>query len=221
MATTQPKDRERDFSMEDTLLIQKSETLHTHFLNYLAQFSAFDPDLNAAYAGNWLSSINECEGTETDETVMDQLQHHSEELDQAKKEGFIAASELEHYVKKAFPNKKRKAEEFGFTERKKARATQLNQYMWLIVMKKIAEDYSAELAAVGMPATLLTNLSTKTQTILEKETQQEYFKHLRIRYSSQRIEKLNKLYTFCSNVNKAAQIVFSNEPAERGLFIIY
>ncbi len=221
MATTQPKDRERDFSMEDTLLIQKSETLHTHFLNYLARFSAFDPDLNAAYAGNWLSSINECEATETDETVMDQLQHHSEELEQAKKAGFTIASELEHYVKKAFPAKKRKAEEFGFTERKKARATQLNQYMWLLVMKKIAEDYSAELAAVGMPAILLTNLGTKTQTILEKETQQEYFKHLRIRYSSQRVEKMNNLYEFCKTVNSAAQSVFYNEPEEKGLFIIY
>lgn len=221
MATTQPKDREREFSMEDTLLIQKNRTFHGHFLNYLARFSAFDPDLNAAYAGNWLSSINECEATETDETVMDQMQQYTDELDEAQKEGFTIASELEHYVKKAFPNKKRKAEEFGFTERKKARATQLNQYMWLTVMKKIAEDYSAELAAAGMPATLLTNMGTKTQTILEKETQQEYFKHLRIRYSSQRIEKLNTLYKFCSNVNKAAQIVFSNEPAERGLFTIY
>lgn len=221
MAATQLKDRERDFTMEDTLLFQRSRTIRGHFLNYLASFTALSAELDATYAANWMLLIEECEGTETDETVMDQMGQYSSELDDAKKEGFKAANDLEFYVKKAFPGKKRMLEEFGLTERKKARATQFAQHMWMIVLKKIADDYAPELAAAGMPATVLSTLQAKTETILEKETQQEYFKHLRIRYSRQRIEKLNKLYTYCTSVNNAAQVVFYNEPEERGLFTIY
>ncbi len=221
MATTQLKDREREFSMEDTLLIQKCRTLRGHFLNYTVRFSAFAPDLNATFAANWLALIEECESTETDETVMDQLQQYSSDLDEAKKQGFIAANSLEFYVKSAFPDKKRILEEFGFTERKKARAAQFNQYMWMVVMKKIAADYSAELAAAGMPATFLSDFDATTQNLLQRETDQEYFKHLRIRYSRQRIEKMNTLYKYCTTINRASQSVFYNEPEERGLFTIY
>ena len=195
--------------------------MRQHFLNYITEFSNFDIDFNATFAANWLTSINECEGTETDETVMDQSAQNSADLAEAKKKGFLAADDLEYYVKKAFPGKKRVLDEFGFTERKKARAAQFNQHMWLTVMKKIADDYVSELASVGMPATVLPDLATKTANILEKETEQEYFKHLRIRYSRLRIDKLNKLYGFCVTVNSGAQSVFYDKPEERALFNIY
>jgi len=221
MADENTKERERDFTMEDSLLIHKSRTLRGLFLQNIAPFTAFDNDLDSTYADNWLTLIEECEGTETDETVMDQSAQNSADLDEAKKEGFTAANDLEYYVKKAFPEKKRIMEEFGFTEKKKARAAQFNQYMWMRVMKKIAEDYLTELNAVNMPASVMSNLETKTQEVLEKETTQEYYKHLRIRFSRLRIERLNKLYKYCTTVNSAAQVVFDDEPEEKALFNIY
>lgn len=221
MANKKQKYRERDFTMDDTLLIQKSRTLRVHFLNYLSLFTALDNELDATFAASWLTSVEECEGTETDETVMDQLSQYSAELETAKKEGFTAANDLEYYVGKAFPENKRVMEEFGFTERKKARAAQFNQHMWMKVMKKIADDYQPELTTAGMPTSVLSILASKTTTLLEKETEQEYYKHLRIRYLRIRIEKMNRLYSYCTRVNRAAQVIFYNQVEERGLFTIY
>lgn len=212
--------RNRDFDIEDTLLIQRSRTIRGHFIHELAAFTAFDPDLNATYAANWLLSIDQCEAHPTDETTVDQLQQHTDELEQAVKAGFAAAADLEFYVQKAFPDDESYREEFGFNERKKARARTLNLLIWLEVMLQIATDYSTELAAVNMPPTLLPDLQNVQQNAVQKEIAQEYYKRIRKRLLRQRIQKFNKLYSFFTTVNKAAQIVFKADEERRGLFTL-
>lgn len=221
MATRRPKDRERDFTMEDNLLIQKAKTLCASFSDHIAPFTAFDSEFDATYTDNWKLAIEDAEACPTDETVKDILSQHTQELAKAKDEGFIAASDLEYYTGKAYPGKKRIMEEFGFTERKKARAAQFNQLMWLRVMKKIADDHLTPLNAAGMPATLLPNLETKTANILEKETMQEYYKHVRIRLVRERIDKHNKVYEFCTRTSEVAKLIFRNNNALYTMFNIY
>jgi hypothetical protein len=213
-------ERDKDFRMEFSLLVQRSRTLHGHFLNHLAAFSSFAPHLNAAWAATWLAQINDCEQHPTDESTVDEQQQKTDEVVQAKKQGFDAANELEYYVKRAFPDDEYVLEEFGFNERKKARAHSLNQLVWLEVMKKVADDYVAELAAADMPPAILTNLQTKQQNCVQKEIEQEYFKRIRKRLARQRIKKYNALYKMCTSVRDAAQSVFINEPEERGLFTL-
>ncbi len=208
----------RNYDMDDALLLQRSRTVRQLFINYMAAFMAFDPDLDATYAANWLLSIEECRDHPTDETTVDQQQQHTDELEQAIKEGFAAANDLEYYVKKAFPGDKSYREEFGFGERTKARQRTLNLLIWLEVMIKIANDYPAELAAVNMPASVLTNLQAKQQNAVQKEIAQEYFKRMRKRLARQRVKNFNTLYGFFTRINNAAQIVFANEKEERELF---
>ncbi|MGE0635551.1 MAG: hypothetical protein AB7G44_15310 [Bacteroidia bacterium] len=212
--------RLRHYEGEDSALVQRSRTLHSHFLNHLAAFTDFAPGMNAAYAATWLSQIEDCEQHPTDESTLDQQQQYTDELEQARKEGFQAANDLEFWVKKAFPDDEYMLEEFGFNERKKARARTLNQLIWLEVMKQIANDYTAELAAAGMPPAILTNLDTKRQNAVDKEITQEYFKRIRKRLARQRLKKYNTLYKICTTVRDAAQSVFYNQDEERGLFSI-
>ncbi|MCG3167646.1 MAG: hypothetical protein POELPBGB_03440 [Bacteroidia bacterium] len=210
--------RNRDFDIEDTLLIQRSRTIRGHFINEMPAFTAFDPDLNPTYAANWLLSIDECEAHPTDETTLDQQQQHTDELEQAVKDGFKAASDLEFYVQKAFPDDESYMDEFGFSERKKARFRTMNQIVWLFVMKEVAGDYVAELTAVNMPPSVLTNLENAAEHLGDMELAQEYYKRIRKRLLRQRIQKYNRLYSFFIQVNKAAQSVFYNDEERRGLF---
>ena len=212
--------RNRDFDFEDSLLIQRARTLHGHFLVHQAAFSTFAPYMNAAWAAAWLAHIDDCEQHPTDETTLDQQQHYTDELEQARKEGFQAANDLEFYVKKAFPDDEYMLEEFGFNERKKARARTLNQLIWLEVMKQVANDYTAELAAADMPPAILTNLDTKRQNAVTKEITQEYYKRIRKRLARQRLQKYNALYKYCTTVRNAAQSVFYDQDEERGLFTL-
>lgn len=212
--------RNRDFDIEDTLLIQRSRTIRGHFMNELTAFSTFDPDFNPTYAANWLLSIDECEAHPTDETTLDQQQQHTDDLEQAVKNGFDAANDLEFYVQKAFPDDPTYMEEFGFSERKKARSRTMNQIVWLLVMKEVAQDYVAELTAVNMPLSVITNLENTANILGDRELAQEYYKRIRKRLLRQRIQKYNKLYSFFTTVNKAAQIVFKDDAQRRGLFTL-
>ncbi|MGE0634893.1 MAG: hypothetical protein AB7G44_13025 [Bacteroidia bacterium] len=210
----------RDYTMEDAEFLSKARTKHAHFLNYLADFTAFDANLNAAYAADWALQIESCETHQNDETTLDQQQQYTEDLEKAKKQGFIAANDLEYYVKKAFRDEPRTQKEFGFNLIKQARARTLNQIMWMEVMRKIAQDYTAELTAVDMPASVISNLETAAHNIVQAEIEQEYYKRIRLRLTTQRMKKFNALYATCKLVNSAAQIVFFDKKEEAGLFEI-
>lgn len=210
----------RDYTMEDSEFLQKARTQRGHFLNYLADFTAFDANLDAAYAADWALQIEICENHQNDETTLDQQQQYTEDLEKAKKQGFWAATDLEYYVKKAFANDTRTQKEFGFNLVAQARGRTLNQIMWLEVMKKVAQDYTAELTAVDMPASVITNLETAAHNIVQAEIEQEYYKRIRLRLTTQRMKKFNALYKTCKLVNSAAQIVFFDKKEEAGLFEI-
>lgn len=210
----------RDYQMEDNILIQKSSVLRELFLDNLAAFSAFDPDLNATYADNWKTQIELCQNDLPDETIVDQQTQRTEKLESAKSVGFLAAEDLEYYVKKAFPNNRRIVKEFAFEKRSGLRARTLNLISWLMVMKKVADDYSTELSAVSMPASVLTNLVNAGNNIANKEIEQEYFKRKRLRFTRERMEKFNRLYAICCDVHDAAQSVFRKDAARLGQFEI-
>ena len=110
--------------------------------------------------------------------------------------------------------------EFGFTKTKQARARTLNLIAWLFVMKKVADDYNAQLTAVGMPASVITNLENAADNLGNKEIAQEYYKRVRLRLTGQRIEKYNSLFANCKQVDQAAESVFRNDKERRRLFAI-
>lgn len=212
------KPREKHYNFDDSILLQHSRTLHRHFTGHLAAFHTFDPDLDAPFADRWLASIEACENHPTDENTLDELSHYTGELKTARKAALAAAADLEYYVGKAFPANRRIGEEFGLSEKKHLRARTLNLAIGLVVMKKVAEDYLAELTGAGMAMTVLDSLQTTQENLVQKETRQEYFKRLRLRFTRQRIEKFNHLYGFATTVNAAAQNVFREEAEKRALF---
>src|SRR5687767_9218064 len=109
----------RTYRIEDATLFQRSRVIRQHFVNNLAAFTAFDPDLDNALATAWMNSIDECEGIQNDETANDELQFRSAGVAEATEACFDKAKELQHYVEKAFPKKTAILKAFGFTERKR------------------------------------------------------------------------------------------------------
>jgi len=210
----------RDYDMDDAELFSRARTIRAHFLKYLTNFAGFDPDFNTTFSDNWLALIEDCELHDTDETTRDGLGQYTADLEAAKTKGFLAANDLEYYVNKAFPNNPRKIKEFGLNKRSGLRARTLNLIIWLFVMKKVADDYTAELTAKGMAPAVLTNLENAAKDIADREIAQEYFKRIRLRLTTQRMEKFNSLYAICKQVESAAESVFFDSEEHKGLFVI-
>lgn len=209
----------RTYHIEDSLLLQRSRTIRQHYIDNLAGFTAFDADLDISVSNNWQTSIEESEAHPTDETMDDELQNFTAEMEAARNACFSKANELEFFVTKAFPVKKAVLKEFGFTERKKARARVADTLLWMRLMRKVAIDvYAAELAAVNMPPALITELETVQINLSDKELAQEFFKRIMLRQTRLRIEKFNRLHSFIVTVHRAAQSVFVNDMERKGLF---
>jgi hypothetical protein len=99
------------------------------------------------------------------------------------------------------------------------RARKLDTLIWMVVMRRMAQDfYAAELAAVNMPATLLNDIEVLEESFASKAVEQEFFKSIILRQTRLRIEKLNHLHSFIVNVQRAAQSVFVNDKERRELF---
>lgn len=226
MATEQPEAkqprkriREKHYDIDDALFLQRSRTIRQHFVNNLAPFTVLDADFNNTFANDWLTSIEDCDTQPTYETMLVDLQQHTAEMKEARSACIRTTISLEYFVKQAFPKSESIWREFGFNERKKTRVSTTRTLLWIKVMKKIAEEiYAAELAAVAMPASVLTNLQTKADLLSDKEVAQEMFKRTIIRQMRQRTEKLNALYDFFSSTYHAAQIVFDDDKERKALF---
>jgi hypothetical protein len=214
----QPKPRDRHFFIEDSLLQQRCHTIRQHLINELSAFTAFDPGIDNTFVSDWQASIEACETHPTDEMLGSQLAVYTAEVDKAREACFSKAGELEFFVKKAFPKNESVLREFGFTERKKAKA-KLHTVMWVKVMRLLAVNvYAAELAAVLMPGGLPGDLQTAENTLADKEVAQELFKRNIIRQTRLRIQKLNALHAFVVTVHGAAQSVFAGDKERRELF---
>jgi hypothetical protein len=218
MGSNLPKLEIRKYKGDDSTLIQRCRTVAEHFKKYKAQFIAFDVAFDDPFYDNWQAQILECESHPTDEMVDDDLRQHTQDADKARDNCFTAANGLVYYVKKAFPDDLRILQEFGFTERKLARAKNLNTVVWLTVMRKMANIYDAELTAANMPPAILTDIETARDAYAEKEIEQEIFKRKAIGFTRLRIKKFNKLYHYLHQVHQAAQVVFVKDEERRALF---
>lgn len=219
MATTSTsKPRERDYKGDDSTLIQRSRTVIIHLTKYLSQFSAFDIQFSAAFIDDWKNQIDVCEKLETDESMDDELRQYTANAEDAKNLCFKATDELNYYVKKAFPNNLRVQREFGFNQREKMRAQTFNVVLWIAVMGRVADSYTTELSNAGMSNSVVTDLQNAGTNYYNKEVDQEAFKRTVLRSTRERIEKMNKLYSYLHRTHEAAQQVFFKDKEIRSLF---
>ncbi len=214
------KRRVRLYKGEDSRLLQKARTKRVHFIANLSAFTDFDPSLNSAYADAWLAQIEECENHPTDKTMGYEVQERTDNVVKARKKSFNAVNGLKFYVKRAFPGDDEILDEFGFNERKTMHYGSYKIVLWLTVMKELADEYSTELAAADMPASVISDIELAAQNQEQKEIEQAYCKKLRIRYTRQRFSKFNLLYKTCTTVRNAAKLVFVNDKERKRLFAL-
>ncbi len=203
----------KTFELGDAELATKSRVWHSLFIDHLAQFEAFDPHLNMAFANSWLAQIDALEGTETDETFVDGQQQVTSDVKDATAPVQLRLDRVEYFVKAAYPNKPRILQEFGFDKMRNPAAMGIARFVLFgYTLLLVLEHYQAGLLTAGMPATLPAELETALDKLGELEIFQEYQKRVRIRTTTDRINKFNDLYEMHVKVSKAAHIIFYKEP---------
>ena len=199
--------------MDDASLAERSRTWHALYLEHQSEFEVLDPRLTVAFGNDWLAKIEAFEGIQKDKTVEDGLQQKTVEVAEATDAQMKKVDDLQYFAERAFPDDERVMMEFGFEQIRKQNQSSTPRIIvngW--VMRRVADDYTAQLLAVGMPATLPAELNAAIENLEQAELAQEYEKRLRLRTTTLRIRSFNELYRIHQQVRRAADVVFREAP---------
>ena len=183
------------------------------FRERLPEFTAFDPQLDSAYADKWEQLNEELSAMPTDETMLDALNAATEETFTAYAPVLKLADELEFFVDKAFAEEERRGDEFGFKLlRSVSGQTNLKFTLYAYTLSTIYPDYETELLAAGLPATWAADYENAVGEAGNREIMQERAKRMRIRATTNRVLQHNRIYTMWKSVNKASKVIYRSQP---------
>jgi hypothetical protein len=128
-------------------------------------------------------------------------------------------SKLEYYALDAFKNDPEILHEFQFNKVNSLYQYKVSFIIDGFVIQSLAyNEYNAPLTAVGMPATLLIQLTNLLQEAATLEISHEKFKRIRIMRTRLRIKDMNELFDFYEKVRLAALIIYADKPEVAGVF---
>ena len=205
--------------LEDSVFAEKQRTFRAHYLSHLSDFTAFDANLTNGYAADWLLGIEAFEAHPTDEVMQDDIAIATENLMEKRTTCWLAMSDLEYYVKRAFPDNKGKLREFGFPRTTTERDRSVVKLVLNVhTMLRVTEHYQTQLVAAGMPPIVFTNLETAAEVLGVAEIEQEFAKRLRIGAAETRTTLYNTVFKLYARVRDAAKVIYYKKPETKQLW---
>jgi hypothetical protein len=199
----------------DAFMLEKSEELQEQFLLDVADFTAFDTELDAAFGGDWLDAINAALEFESDDLIVSQQEGKTAIVISGMQACSEAYIDIIYFAEKAFKNNRPVLREFGQGAKyKTATKSQSKMVDFMDELYKTATKYSLELAAKGCPPGTIAAIQTVGNAYRSSNTTQNLFIDNRPVISQDRVILLNTAYGFMSTVVSAAERVYRTNPAK-------
>ncbi len=213
---------ERDYKMEDLLMLQMAQVIHNAFVLDQAAFAADFPALATPFNIQFQTAIDNADAIPSAEEVDGQIVAITDELNSLLPLGQKALQKLYTYVEMAFTNPGKQAE-FGRPRYEKARNSQLQMKELLETANRIASVASnkAALMAVGYTQAAIDELKSISDDIDDLNSQQEDMLSSRITKTQARIVAYNLVWGFLKTINKASKVTFVDDPAKLEIYMLY
>ncbi|MES2621508.1 MAG: carboxypeptidase-like regulatory domain-containing protein [Bacteroidota bacterium] len=201
---------EPNFSVPAEDMLEDARTMKALFDDDVADFTAKDPDLDAAFAADMLDSIEESEGWETAETRQDQQEQETEDVLVAMKTGNQTYIIAKYYIEKAFSAQPKTLKKFGLDNFTAARNRQPKMILFLRNLHTLCEDPAnkAELLAAGMTQLQIDAIGVAVGTLATENTEQNKFIKETPEATAERITQYNSTFAFMQQINRASKIVY-------------
>ncbi len=208
----------RIFPGPDITMMGAVKALISHFKNNLADFTAFDPSLDATYLNNWKAVQEEVWSTSDDTYVVNRDKLAKEEVVSALEKCLIKNKEVKYYAGKAFPANKEALKEFGEGQFAKVRNSPLRMVQYMETLHGVATKYKTELIAKQYTQAAIDEIATLAQELREENNAQQLKKKERPTETRKRIELMNTYYRMGQPVVNVAQYIYMKDAALRTYF---
>lgn len=211
---------DRKYNVSDSSMLEHNKTMLQHFTDEQAAFSAFDADFANPFETDWETAISTAEAHATDETILDQLQQLTNDVEDAMEAARNKFQQSKYFIEKAFPDKPAVQNEFGFDNYKPQRKSQTGMIQFMHTFFATATKYTAELASVGYDAAAVAEIESLLVDLDKANNKQEKFKGTRLVLTEDRKKDMNKAWDTMVRVSKAGKTIFVNDPAKYQLFLL-
>ncbi len=208
---------DRPYRITDAAALTRSSMRQRVFLEYMADFVAFDPDFDAPFAQDWAAAIELGLMQPTDETNMDQQGIHTADVNTAVKQARSTMADLRFFAQKAFGTRGLYTV-FNFKVHDRMTRQPASYVIYLRVQHQLALEFATQLTAKGMTPAQIAAIATAADQLQEAEVAQEKFKRTRLHLTLIRKDVMARMYSFDQRVNRAAEVIYGEDELKRGLF---
>ena len=208
----------RNFKVKDSVLLELSDTIRARFTEDLALFTAFDAELNQAFAAQLQTNTNLALAEGGDFTNRAKLTGKTVTVNEAMTACNQYHKQLTYWINKAFDNNIAVQKQFGIGT---MTAVAKNQPKMIVFMENLVmtiAEYRTALEGVGAPAALLNEATGLAENLRTSNTAQEQLKGSRIVDTAERISLLNSIYSQLQQISKVAAYIFVDTPEKQKLY---
>lgn len=209
----------RKFKSKDGDMLSKIASSMHYFKKHIAEFTVFDPELNATYYDNWKQALE----TLTQYYNMDkfELLEASDLLAEATEslaDCHAKYREVKYFAGLAFAGNREVMREFGEGSYSKVRHSHLKMVQFMETLHGVATKYKAELIAKNYTQAAIDEIATLTNTLRSDNQQQQLKKKERPSETRKRVDALNAFYAFGQRVSEAARKIYFKDDIVRNQF---
>ena len=216
------KDRiKRLYSVTDAKMCESAGVTYKFLEQDIAQFTAFNNNMNAAYLVEYSAAIQAAEVVVRDTSVKGEQAVKTETVEKVMEKARKKFKHVKFFVEKAFENSPGAQHEFGLYDYLKVRLNTTKMIGFLDLMHTVCVTHSAPLIAAGFSAAGIAEIETIMHELSASSLQQHAAKKERPVLTDERIITLNKCYSIMAQVNAAAQLVFSDDFAKQKQYRFY
>ena len=212
----------RKFNVSYGYALEYAKDMQLLFVHDLADFTAFDGDLDADFAEDWLADITAAGAIVSDESVLNEQITFTASVNRAMKNCRNYYQEVKYFAHKAFPEPEDAAKlyELGFENYGKARASQTLMLQFMNDLFVSANKYAVELAAVGFDAAKIAQIDTLKTALETANINQNNFINNRPVMTTGRVSAYNKVWDSVTLVARAAKIVYRLNPEKYNQYLL-
>ncbi len=205
----------RIFNITDARLLEHTGVTLEALTTDLADFTAFDPDLNqdkvTALTDLYRTTLEEG----GDDMVRGKLGEKTQTLLDVMDSSNKIIKSLRYWVNKAFEDDPAGHKRFRLTKYWKVHNNQPELIAYLSSLATVVEELRPQLEAANAPAELLDSVKTLSMDVEAANNIQENSKGSRGSATQDRVTRLNSIYAICQQFNRAAEYIYDEDPAKR------
>ena len=181
----------------------------------LADFTTFDPDLNAEKVTTLTDLYQTALQEGGDDVALGKLGEKTQAIIREMNQCDKAMKSLRYWVDKAFANDPAGRKRFGLTSYWKVHNNQPELIAYLSSLNTVVTELRPTLEAANTPAALLDSVATLAANLEAANNAQENTKGQRGTATQERRTRMNTIYTICQQFSRAAEFIYDDNPAKR------